>query len=77
MPTPTADKRADPLDIDLSGFEPTLQTKPKVEQAVVRQESEANNFPSRAPAQKPKPAPRQARPLNIKATPMIEHARSR
>jgi hypothetical protein len=77
MPTPTADKRADPLDIDLSGFEPTLPTKPKVEQAVVRQVSEANNFPSRAPAQKPKPAPRQARrrrtgrnvQFNIKATP--------
>jgi len=39
--------------------------------------SEANNFPSRAPAQKPKPAPRQARrrrtgrnvQFNIKATP--------
>jgi hypothetical protein len=55
------DKRADPLDIDLSGFEPALPAKPKVEQAFVRQVSEANNFPSRAPAQKPKPVPRQAR----------------
>jgi hypothetical protein len=71
------DKRADPLDIDLSGFEPALPAKPKVEQAFVRQVSEATNFPSRAPAQKPKPAPRQARrrrtgrnvQFNIKATP--------
>ena len=35
MPTPPADKRADPLDIDLSGFEPTLPIKPKVEQAAM------------------------------------------
>jgi hypothetical protein len=77
MPTPPADKRADPLDIDLSGFEPTLPIKPKVEQAVVCQVSEANNFPSRVPAQKLKPPPRQARrwrtgrnaQFNIKATP--------
>jgi hypothetical protein len=56
---------------------PSLPTKPKVEQAVVRQVPEANNFPSRAPAQKPKPVPRQARrrrtgrnvQFNIKATP--------
>jgi hypothetical protein len=76
MPIPN-DKRADPLDIDLSGFEPALPAKPKVEQAFVRQVSEANNFQSRAPAQTLKPAPLQARgrrtgrnvQFNIKATP--------
>jgi hypothetical protein len=82
MAAPKADdkQRVDPLDIDLSGFEPTptIPAKPKVEKEVVRQISEANNFPSRAPAQKPKPAtPRPARrrrtgrnvQINIKATP--------
>jgi hypothetical protein len=81
MPAPKADdkQRVDPLDIDLSGFEPAppLLAKPKVEKEVVRQISEANNFPSRAPAQKPKAATRPARrrrtgrnvQFNIKATP--------
>ena len=47
-------KRADPLDIDLSGFGPAPPAKPKVETAAVRQVSEANDFLSRAPARKPK-----------------------
>jgi hypothetical protein len=68
-------KRADPLDIDLSGFEPAPAAKRKVEPAVLRQVSEANQFPSRA-APKPKAPPRPARrhrtgrnvQFNIKAT---------
>jgi hypothetical protein len=47
-------KRADPLDIDLSGFGPAPPAKPKVEMAAVRQVSEANDFLSRAPARKPR-----------------------
>jgi hypothetical protein len=43
-------KRADPLDIDLSGFGPAPPAKPKAETAAVRQVSEANDFHSRAPA---------------------------
>jgi hypothetical protein len=78
MPTAKSD-RADPFDIDLSGFEPTQPAKPKIEKAVVRQVSEANNFPSRAatPKQEPLQIVRQARrrrtgrnvQFNIKTTP--------
>jgi hypothetical protein len=68
-----ADKRADPLDIDLSGFTPAVP-KPKIEPAVLRRVSEANHFPSRAA---PKPAPRPPRrhrtgrnvQLNLKCPP--------
>jgi hypothetical protein len=68
------DTRADPLDIDLGGFAPAVP-KPKIEPAVLRQVSEANQFPSRA-APKPKALPRPARrhrtgcnvQFNIKAT---------
>jgi hypothetical protein len=42
-------ERADPLDIDISGFEPATSVKPKIEQSAIRQVSEANNFPSRSP----------------------------
>jgi hypothetical protein len=65
-------KRADPLDIDLSGFGPAPPAKPKVETAAVRQVSEANDFLSRAPARKPKVVRRRRTgrnvQLNVKAT---------
>jgi len=58
-------QRADPLDIDLSGFEPTAPAKLKLERAAVRQISEENNFPSRAAPQKPVAV---ARPLRRRRT---------
>jgi hypothetical protein len=73
--------RADPFadDLDLTEFKPTAIKKPKVEAAVIREVSEANNFPSRAPPKvqaPPEPAPAQRRrrtgrnvQFNIKATP--------
>ena len=44
--------RADPFagDLDLSDFKPAAVKKPKPEAAVIREVSEANNFPSRAAA---------------------------
>jgi len=72
--------RADPFagDLDLSDFKPREVKKPRVEAAVIREVSEANNFPSRAAA-KPgpvrEPAPQRRRrtgrnvQFNIKATP--------
>ena len=44
--------RADPFagDLDLSDFKPGEVKKPKAEAAVIREVSEANNFPSRAAA---------------------------
>lgn len=43
-------QRADPFagDLDLSDFKPATPKRPKIEPEVVRQVSEANNFPSRA-----------------------------
>jgi len=76
-----AENRADPFagDLDLSDFKPTATKKPKVEAAIIREVSEANNFPSRAaakPAAVQEPAPTQRRrrtgrnvQFNIKATP--------
>jgi hypothetical protein len=73
--------RADPFsgDLDLSDFKPTAVKKPKVEAAIIREVSEANNFPSRAaakpaPVHEPVPAQRRRRTgrnvqFNIKATP--------
>jgi len=73
--------RVDPFggDLDLSDFKPAAPKKPKVEAAMIREVSEANNFPSRAAA-KAKTAPvapvlqRRRRTgrnvqFNIKATP--------
>jgi hypothetical protein len=60
-PTPA---RADPLAIldDLADFAPVSSPKPKPAPELVRQVSEASNFPSRAPSATPKivtePAPR-------------------
>jgi len=53
MPDPN---RADPFagDLDLSDFNPTAPKKPKVERAMIREVSEANNFPSRAASKTPK-----------------------
>ncbi len=53
-------RRADPFtgDIDISGFSPTIPKKPPVQKEVIREVSEQNNFPSRAPARaaaSPKP----------------------
>jgi hypothetical protein len=47
-------KRVDPFggDLDLSDFKPAAPKKPLVQQDMIRQVSEANNFPSRA-SQKP------------------------
>jgi len=75
--------RADPFaaDLDLSDFKPTAVKKPKPEAAVIREVSEANNFPSRAAARPvvvqelaPPQAQRRRRTgrnvqFNIKATP--------
>jgi hypothetical protein len=47
-------QRVDPFAdaaIDLKDFKPTAPKKPKVEAAMIREISEANNFPSRAPSQ--------------------------
>jgi hypothetical protein len=73
-------KRADPFD-DLSDFKPTPAKKPAavIQKEAIRQVSEANNFPSRAP-ERAKPAnparvvQRRRRTgrnvqMNIKATP--------
>lgn len=54
----TTGKRADPFadigdSLDLSDFAPAPVKRPPVEKALVKQASEANNFPSRAA---PKPA---------------------
>ncbi|SDR63388.1 hypothetical protein SAMN05519103_08561 [Rhizobiales bacterium GAS113] len=51
----TTPSRADPFadDLDLSAFQPAPPKKPKIEKAAIRKVSEANNFPSRAPAAKP------------------------
>src|SRR3974390_2512010 len=45
-------RRADPFngDIDISGFAPAAPKKPQVQKEVIREVSEQNNFPSRAPA---------------------------
>ena len=71
--------RVDPFagDLDLSEFKPAAPKKPKIEPAIIREVSEANNFPSRAApkAQKIKPAVQRRRrtgrnvQFNIKATP--------
>ena len=74
--------RVDPFggDLDLSDFKPAPVKKPKPEAAIIREVSEANNFPSRA-AGKPKAqkeaaaSPQRRRrtgrnvQFNIKATP--------
>lgn len=68
-------ERVDPFagDLDLSDFKPTPSRKPTAEKAAIREVSEANNFPSRAPASPVKPALRRRRTgrnvqFNIKAT---------
>jgi len=76
----TDPNRVDPFggDLDLSDFKPAAPKKPKVEPEVIRQVSEANNFPSRAApkAKTVKPVTPQRRrrtgrnvQFNIKATP--------
>jgi hypothetical protein len=75
----TADpNRVDPFagDLDLPDFKPALPKRPKVESAVIREVSEANNFPSRTakPAKAKAAVPRRRRTgrnvqFNIKATP--------
>ena len=49
-------QRIDPFagDLDLSDFKPAAPKKAKIEPAVIREVSEANNFPSRAAPSKPK-----------------------
>ena len=49
-------ERVDPFagDLDLSDFKPAAPKKPKIEPAMVREVSEANNFPSRAASKPPK-----------------------
>jgi len=47
-------QRVDPFAdaaIDLKDFKPTAPKRPKVEPKIIREVSEANNFPSRAPSQ--------------------------
>jgi hypothetical protein len=70
--------RVDPFagDLDLSEFKPAAPKKPKIEAAIIREVSEANNFPSRAVSkpQKIKPAVQRRRrtgrnvQFNIKAS---------
>ncbi len=74
------DRRADPFagDLDVSDFKPTPRKGPAVQKDEVRQVSEANNFPSRAPEHmkpvKAEKAPQRRRrtgrnvQFNIKAT---------
>jgi hypothetical protein len=77
-------QRSDPFggNLDLSDFKPAAPKKPKIEPAVIREVSEANNFPSRAAPTKPKetkaaPAVQRRRrtgrnvQFNIKATPEV------
>ena len=61
--------RADPFgDLDLSGFAPSAPVKPKVRAEVIRQVSEANNFPSRrAPKQQRRHRTGRNVQFNIKA----------
>jgi hypothetical protein len=76
MPDP---ERVDPFagDLDLTEFKPAAPKKPKIEPAMVREVSEANNFPSRAaskPAKIKAVVQRRRRTgrnvqFNIKATP--------
>ena len=71
--------RVDPFagDLDLSEFKPAAPKKPKIEAAIIREVSEANNFPSRAASKPPKITPTVQRrrrtgrnvQFNIKATP--------
>ena len=71
--------RADPFagDLDVSDFKPTPVKKPPVQREAIREVSEANNFPSRAPerAKPAKPVAQRRRrtgrnvQFNIKATP--------
>jgi len=69
--------RVDPFAgaLDLSDFKPTQPRKPAAQKAAIREVSEANNFPSRAPerASVAKPVQRRRRTgrnvqFNIKAT---------
>ena len=67
-----APSRADPFgELDLSGFAPTAPQRPVKD--IVRQVSEQNSFPSRAPKAPPKLQRRRRTgrnaQLNIKATP--------
>jgi hypothetical protein len=77
-------QRSDPFggNLDLSDFKPAAPKKPKIEAAVIREVSEANNFPSRAAPAKSKetkaaPAAQRRRrtgrnvQFNIKATPDV------
>jgi hypothetical protein len=77
-------QRSDPFggNLDLSDFKPAAPKKTKIEPAVIREVSEANNFPSRAAPTKPKetkaaPAVQRRRrtgrnvQFNIKATPEV------
>jgi hypothetical protein len=52
----TDPNRVDPFagDLDLSDFKPAAPKKPKVEPEMIREVSEANNFPSRAASKTPK-----------------------
>jgi hypothetical protein len=45
-------QRVDPFEgkLDLSDFRPTAPRTPRAEPAIIREVSEANDFPSRAPA---------------------------
>jgi hypothetical protein len=66
--------RVDPFaaDLDLSDFKPAPPRKSAAQKTAIREVSEANNFPSRAP-DKPKPPQRRRRTgrnaqFNIKTT---------
>ncbi len=73
----TESTRVDPFagGLDLSDFKPTPAKKPPIQKAAIREVSEANNFPSRAPerAKAAKPVQRRRRTgrnvqFNIKTT---------
>lgn len=75
MSTPT--NRADPFagDLDLSDFQPAAPRRAAVQKAAIREVSEANNFPSRAPVKAKAAATQQRRrrtgrnmQFNIKAS---------
>lgn len=69
--------RADPMaDMDLSDFEAKPAARPRIPVAAIREASEQQNFPSRAPTHSPSPPRREQRrhrtgrshQLNLKVT---------
>ena len=64
-----ADGRADPFaDMDLTEFAPRPAVRPPVDRDMIRQVSEANQFPSRVALQ-PDPSPSETKPARRRGRP--------